>query len=137
MVTLKKNITVLDIIDVIGDNINVYVQDVCTKKLITYYDGRNSIDTELLVYPVEHIYTNDSGDIVLEVMYDFANYDELNAEAKLNCLTTYVYNICAYEHFDDLKNIAELEDCVREFWKMSEYTLDKNGNWYDEDFQKI
>lgn len=128
---------VANILDLIDDNINVYVHDVCTKRLITYYDGRNSIDTELWVYPVEHMYTNDSGSIVLEVMHDFANYDELNAEAKLHCLTTYVYNICAYEHFDDLKSIEELEDCVREFWKVSEYILDKDGNWYDEDLNKI
>lgn len=128
---------VSDILGVIDNNINVYVHDVCTKRLITYYDGKNSIDTKLLVYPVEHMYTNDSGSVVLEVMYGFVRYDELNAEAKLNCLTTYVYTICAYEHFDDLKSIEELEDCVREFWKVSEYTLDKNGNWYDEDFQKI
>ena len=128
---------VSNILDVIDDNINVYVQDVCTKRIITYYDGRNSIDTELLVYFVEHMCTNDRGDIVLEVMYDFVRYDELNVEAKLNCLTTYVYKICAYEYFDDLNSIEELEDCVREFWKLSEYTLDKNGNWYDEDFQKI
>ena len=128
---------VSNILDVIDDNINVYVHDVCTKRLITYYDGKNSIDTELLEYLVEHIYTNDSGDIVLEVMYDFATYDTLNVEAKLNCLTTYVYKICAYEHFDGFKSIEELEDCVREFWQVSEYTLDKNGNWYDEDFQKI
>ena len=128
---------VSNILDVIDDNINVYVHDVCTKRLITYYDGRNGIDTEVLEYPVKHIYTNDSGNIVLEVMYDFVRYDELNAEARLNCLTTYVYTICAYEHFDDFKTIREIEDCVREFWKMSEYTLDKNGNWYDEDFQKI
>ena len=40
--------------------------------------------------------------------HNFINYDELNAEAKLNCLTTYVYNICAYEHFDDLKDFIEM-----------------------------
>lgn len=128
---------VSNILDVIDDNINVYVHDVCTKRLITYYDGRNSIDTELWVYTVEHMYTNDNGGIVLEVMHDFANYDELNVEAKMNCLTTYVYTICAYEHFDDLKSIEELENCVREFWQVSEYILDKNGNWYDEDLNKI
>ena len=93
---------VSNILDVIDDNINVYVHDVCTKRLITYYDGRNSIDVELLVYPVEHMYTNDSGGIVLEVMYDFTNYDELNAEAKLNCLAEYVYNICPYEDFQKI-----------------------------------
>lgn len=127
---------VSQMLDVIDDNINVYVHDVCTKELIAYYDGRNSINTEVLEYPIEHIYT-DSDSIVLEIMYNFIRYDELNAEARLNCLTTYVYTICAYEHFDDLKSIEELEDCVREFWEVSEYTLDKNGNWYDEDFQKI
>ena len=128
---------VSQILNVIDDNINVYVHDACTKRLITYYDSKNSIETELLVYPVEHMYINDSGNVVLEVMYDFVSYDELNAEAKLNCLTTYVYKICSYEHFDDLKSIEELEYCVREFWRQSEYTLDKNGNWYDEDFNEI
>ena len=74
---------------------------------------------------------------MIESNYDFIRYDDLNAEAKLNCLTTYVYTICAYEHFDDFRSIGELESCVREFWKMSDYTLDKNGNWYDEDFNRI
>ena len=69
--------------------------------------------------------------------HDDYTYDELNVEAKLNCLAGYVYNICSYEDFGDLKSIEELEYCVREVWKSSDYTLDKNGNWYDEDFQKI
>ena len=43
---------VLNILDVIDDNRNVYVHDVCTKRLITYYNGKNSIDTELLEYTV-------------------------------------------------------------------------------------
>lgn len=128
---------VSNMLDVIGDNIDVYVRDVCTKRLITYYDGRNSIDVKLLAYPVEHMYVNDSGDVVLGVMYDVVNYDELNVEAKLNCLAEYVYSICPYEDFGDLKSIEELEYCVREVLKSSDYTLDKNGNWYDEGFQKI
>lgn len=69
--------------------------------------------------------------------HDDYTYDELNVEAKLNCLAEYVYNICPYEDFGDLKSIEELEYCVREVLKSSDYTLDKNGNWYDEDFQKI
>ena len=69
--------------------------------------------------------------------HDDYTYDELNVEAKLNCLAGYVYNICPYEDFSNLNSIEELEYCVREVWKSSGYTLDKNGNWYDEDFQKI
>ena len=128
---------VSNILDVIDDNINVYVHDVCTKRLITYYDGRNSIDVKLLVYSVEHMYISGSDSVVLEVMYDVAGYDELNVEAKLHCLTEYVHNLCAYGDFGNLKSIEELEYCVREFCKLSDYILDKNGNWYDEDFQKI
>ena len=66
-----------------------------------------------------------------------ALYGELNAEAKLNCINGYVYNICAYEPFDDLNTMQELEECVREFFINSEYHLDKFGNWYDEDSNKI
>ena len=66
-----------------------------------------------------------------------ALYSELNAEAKLNCINGYVHKICADEHFDDLSTIRELEECVREFFINSEYRLDKFGNWYNEDGQKI
>ena len=69
--------------------------------------------------------------------HDDYTYDELNVEAKLHCLTEYVHNICPYEDFSDLKSMDELEYLVREFCKSSDYTFDKNGNWYDEDFQKI
>ena len=69
--------------------------------------------------------------------HDDYTYDELNVEAKLNCLAGYVYNICPYEDFGDLKSIEELEYCVREVWKSSDYKKNKNGNWYDGDFQKI
>lgn len=69
--------------------------------------------------------------------HDDYTYDELNVEAKLNCLAEYVYSICAYGDFGNMKSIEELEYCVREFCKLSDYTLDKDGNWYDECFQKI
>ena len=69
--------------------------------------------------------------------HDDYTYDELNVEAKLHCLAEYVHNICAYGDFGNLKSIEELEYCVRECCESSDYTLDKNGNWYDEDFQKI
>ena len=123
-------------LDIIDDNVNVYVHDKLTKELITYYDGKHSIGTHVLVDVVEGIYTTDNGGIVLEIMYNATDFDDLSGEAKINCMSDYIYKLCPYEHFEDL-NLTELEDCVREFWKMSDYTLDKNGNWYDEDFQKI
>lgn len=122
---------------IIDENVNVYVRDALTNELITYYDGKNSIVEHVLVDTVERMtITKDGNGIVLEIMYSVTDFDDLNGEAKLNCLHDYIYKICPYEHFDDM-SILEIEDCAREFWKLSEYTLDKNGNWYDEDLNKI
>lgn len=127
---------VSQMLDVIDENKNVYVHDMLTKELITYYDGKNSISNNVLIDVVEHITTTENGGIVLEIMYNVTDFDDLDGKAKVNCMSDYIYKICPYEHFEDL-SLWELEDCVREFWNASEYTLDKYGNWYDEDFKKI
>ena len=124
-------------LDIIDENVNVYVRDVLTNELITCYDGKNSIAEHVLIDTVERMaITKDGNGIVLKIMYSITDFDDLSGEAKLNCLHDYIYKICSYEHFDNM-SILEIEECAREFWKVSEYTLDKNGNWYDEDFQKI
>ena len=127
---------VAQVLDIIDENKNVYVHDMLTKELITYYDGKNSISDNVLIDVVEHITTTENGGIILEIIYNVADFDDLNGEAKVNCMSDYMYKICPYEHFEYL-NLTELEDCVREFWRQSDYTLDKYGNWYDEDFNRI
>lgn len=124
-------------LDIIDENVNVYVRDVLTNELITCYDGKNSIADHVLIDVVERMTTTRDGNgIVLKIMYSVTDFDDLNCEAKINCLHDYIYKICPYDHFEDL-SLTELEDGVREFWRLSEYTLDKNGNWYDEDFNRI
>ena len=34
-------------------------------------------------------------------------------------------------------SLTELEDCAREFWANGDYSIDRYGNWYDEDFIRI
>ena len=127
---------VSQMLDVIDDNINVYVRDKLTEELITCYDGKHNIAPHVLCDVVEGIYTTDNGDIVLEILYNATDFYDLNVEAKVNCMSDYIYKICPYEHFEDL-SLTELEDCVAEFWRQSEYTLDRKGNWYDVDFNRI
>ena len=127
---------VAQVLDIIDENKNVYVYDMLTKELITYYDGKNSISDNVLIDVVEHITTTENGGIILEIIYNVADFDDLNGEAKVNCMSDYIYKIYPYEHFEYL-NLTELEDCVREFWRQSDYTLDRKGNWYDEDFNRI
>lgn len=127
---------VSQVLDIIDENKNVYVHDMLTKEPITYYDGKNNISNNVLYDVVERITTTEDGGIVLEIMHDVTGFDDLNGEAKLNCLHDYIYKICPYEHFDDM-SILEIEQCAGEFWRCSDYTLDKYGNWYDEDFRQI
>lgn len=127
---------VSNILDVVDENINVYVKDICNEYIITYYDGKNTISTKVLDYPVEHITTTDNGGIILDIAYDIVDFNDLNCEALLECLSNYIYRVCPYENFSDI-TLTELTECAYEFWKMSEYTIDKYGNWYDEDFHKI
>lgn len=128
---------VSQVLDIIDENKNVYVRDVLTDELITYYDGKNNISDNVLHDVVERITTTkEGGSIILAIMHDVTDFDDLNGEAKLNCLHDYIYKICPYEHFEDL-SILEIEQCAGEFWRCSDYTLDKYGNWYDEDFRQI
>lgn len=127
---------VSQVLNIIDENKNVYVHDILTKELITYYDGKNNISNNVLLDVVERITTTENGGIILEIMHSVTDFDDLDGEAKLNCLQDYIYKICPYEHFDNM-SILEIEQCAGEFWRCSEYTLDKYGNWYDEDFREI
>lgn len=127
---------VSQLLDIIDENKNVYVHDMLTKEPITYYDGKNNISNNVLHNVVERITTTEDGGVILEIMHGVTDFDDLDGEAKLNCLQDYIYKICPYEHFDDM-SILEIEQCAGEFWRCSDYTLDKYGNWYDEDFRQI
>lgn len=127
---------VRQMLDIIDDNINVYVRDICNEYIITCYDGKNTISTNVLNYNVEHITTKDNGDIILDIAYDIIDFNDLNCEALVNCLSDYIYCVCPYGDFKDL-SLKELVECAYEFWANGEYTIDKYGNWYDEDFNRI
>lgn len=58
-------------------------------------------------------------------------YEELNVDAKIRCLYVYVNIICAYEYWDDILDVTDVEECVKEFLKASdEHKIDFDGNWY-------
>lgn len=135
---------VRDVLSVCDTCAEIFFTDKVFDKVIVGYKDKNKVEEEWMDYDV--VYINSKPNIIIDKNCDYINiaidifnvmYDELNAEAKLNCINDYVYKICAYERFDDLNTMQELEECVREFFINSEYHLDKFGNWYDEDYQKI
>lgn len=135
---------VRDVLSVCDACTEIYFTDKVFDEVIVGYKTKHKVKEEWMDYDV--IYINSKPNVIIDKACDCINigidifnvmYDELNAEAKLNCIEDYVYKIYAYEHFDDLNTMQELEECVREFFINSEYHLDKFGNWYDEEYQKI
>lgn len=135
---------VRDVLSVCDACTEIYFTDKVFDEVIVGYKTKHKVEEEWMDYDV--VYINSRPNIVIDKNCDYINiaidvfnvtYDELNAEAKLNCINDYVYKIFPYEHFDDLNTMQELEECVREFFINSDYHLDKFGNWYDEDYQKI
>ena len=127
---------VANVLDIVDKKKNVYVHDIANGYIITHCDEENTISTNVLNYPVERITTTDNGSIVLYIAYDIVDFNDLNCEALLNCLSDYIYSVCPYEHFEDL-SLTELVECAKAFWANGDYSVDRYGNWYDEDFQKI
>lgn len=127
---------VANVLDIVDKNKNVYVRDVANGYNITYYDKENVISTDVLDYVVERIATTDNGNIILYIAYDIVDFNDLNCEALLNCLSDYIYSVCPYENFRNM-TLAELKECAYEFWANGDYSIDKYGNWYDEDFVRI
>lgn len=59
---------VSQVLDIMDENVNVYVRDVLTNELITCYDDRNSIATHVLIDDVERMtITADGNGIVLKL----------------------------------------------------------------------
>lgn len=59
-------------------------------------------------------------------------YNDLYIEARLHCIEVYMNVIAPYTHWDEVKRISEIEMDVQEMLSRSDYTIDMDGNWYDE-----
>ena len=84
---------VSNVLDIIGENTNVYIHDILTEELLTWYDGKNSIGTEFLHYPVEHMRTTNNGGIVLNILFHNVNF-------KDHCLCFTVADFTIHYHFN-------------------------------------
>lgn len=135
---------VRDVLSVCDAYAEILFTDNAIDEVIVGYKDKHKVEEEWMDYDV--VYINSRPNVIIGKDCNYINiaidvfnvtYDDLNAEAKLNCINDYVYKIFPYEHFDDLNTMQELEECVREFFINSDYHLDKFGNCYDEDYQKI
>lgn len=59
-------------------------------------------------------------------------YDALTTEAKVRCMSEYIFSVCPYESCYEMA-IADLEDSIRIALELSEsngMTIDSDGMWY-------
>ena len=63
-------------------------------------------------------------------MIKSVQYNDLEINAKINCIDGYINKICPYEDFEEC-DLSDMEYNVREFLKETEsYTIDECGCWY-------
>lgn len=59
-------------------------------------------------------------------------YDDLTTEAKVRCISEYIFSVCPYDSPNE-SSIADIEDSIRIALELSEsngMTIDDNGMWY-------
>lgn len=59
-----------------------------------------------------------------------ARYEDLDLNAKANCVEQYMNIICPYEDFEG-ESLDEVGENVN-YWIGDQFSVDENGNWYDE-----
>lgn len=112
--------------------ITIYLNDVYAH----YYETKEDIPIALFGYDVTNMGSDSDGlEIWLNVPY--VSYEDLDVYAKLKAVDAYVNKLCPYDDFTDAHDLQELENWCLAFWANSEYNLDKNGNWYDEEHHCI
>lgn len=64
-------------------------------------------------------------------------YADLNARAKIKCLDVYINVVCPYEDYDDVVELEEVEYSIKCTLETGLFTIDSDGNWYDEDNKPV
>lgn len=63
---------------------------------------------------------------------EFNKYDALTTEAKVRCISEYIFTVCPYDSPNE-STIADIEDSIRIALEESErngFTIDNDGMWY-------
>ena len=112
--------------------ITIYVNDVYAH----YYEKKEDIPIALFGYDITFI-GSDSDGLEINLNVPYVTYEELDIYGKLNAIDKYVNVLCPFDDFCEVHDMAELENWCVTFWEESEYNLDKDGNWYDENHNCI
>ena len=122
-------LTIGNIYEIMYDKhgLTLYINDIFAR----YFINKTEIPIQYMDYEITDVGSDEDG-LVIHAYVPYVEYEELDIRAKLNALDQYVNIIHAHDDFADVTNMRELEDCAYYFWKDSDYTLDKHGNFYDE-----
>lgn len=63
-------------------------------------------------------------------------YDELTMTAKAGCVYNYLCQIVPYGS-DDYDGFDEIEYSIRETIATGLFSIDEDGNWYDEEGERL
>lgn len=126
--------TISDIYKTLDKNIGVtiYVND----NYARYCKTKSNIPIADMGDEITYIGMDEDG-IVIHIKKTGVLYDSLNIRAKINAVDTFINIIAPYEDYEHIEDMTVVDDMAYNFWVDSEYTIDVNGNWYDEEGREV
>ena len=70
-------------------------------------------------------------------MIKSVQYDDLEMNARINCINGYINKICPHEDFEEY-TVGDMEYNVREFLEIEDsYIIDESGDWYEISLKRL
>lgn len=126
--------TISDIYKTLDKNIGItiYVND----NYARYCKTKSNIPIMDMGDEITYIGMDEDG-IVIHIEKTGVSYDSLDIRAKINAVDTFINIIAPYEDYAHIEDMTVIDDMAYNFWVDSEYTIDVNGNWYDEEGREV
>ena len=123
---------VYELLEVCNNDTEIVIWNDVDGEFIERYNNPCKVECYWNDYEIKSICNGVNG-IDIFVNYVATKYDDLSIEAKIKCMYNYIYNVLdGYYDGSEVECFADIENGVRWFVENEGYTIDKFGNWYDE-----
>ena len=113
---------------------NIYYEDVGDKNIV--YTKRvfpDTIPDRYADYEIQNIYAFES-DLHIDIAIKNVSFDDLDGLAAVNCMNVF---LCTIATTDDFESLTDVMYSIKELLDWADYTIDNDGNWYDENGNRI
>lgn len=113
---------------------NVHYKSVRTDNIVlTGYAYPDTIPDRYADYKVKNVYVFENG-LHINIDATDVSFDDLDGLAAVNCMNVF---LCTIATTDDFESLTDVTYSIKELLDWADYTIDNDGNWYDENGSRI